>query len=317
MPAANPIQQFLATYEGWLAKKPILTKALTSAVGFALGDILAQCFLGGDAAFDWARFARVTSFGFVLHGTTGHVWYGKLDQLLPGTEAWKVAVKVAADQVLWAPIFTAMYFSYLGLAEGRSMDYIKAKIQNDTMAGVTASWKVWPIVHAVSFRFVPTELRILYINSIQVRWSGVTSGERVHAGGGELRVRDCVVLMQWGAAERLGLLGLRRITGACPRSPLTCPLAFLVIGGCLVFGLHAACPWPGLPSHLSFPILDLLQHLPVGAWQQERVGGSPLSAPHTFGLVARVRHASGLDRFFFHDLFLVASSSALVCSRTP
>lgn len=184
MPAANPIQQFLATYEGWLAKKPILTKALTSAVGFALGDILAQCFLGGDAAFDWARFARVTSFGFVLHGTTGHVWYGKLDQLLPGTEAWKVAVKVAADQVLWAPIFTAMYFSYLGLAEGRSMDYIKAKIQNDTMAGVTASWKVWPIVHAVSFRFVPTELRILYINSIQVRWRGVTSGERVHAGGG-------------------------------------------------------------------------------------------------------------------------------------
>lgn len=164
----NPIQQFLATYEGWLAKKPILTKALTSAVGFALGDILAQCFLGGDAAFDWARFARVTSFGFVLHGTTGHVWYGKLDQLLPGTEAWKVAVKVAADQVLWAPIFTAMYFSYLGLAEGRSMDYIKAKIQNDTMAGVTASWKVWPIVHAVSFRFVPTELRILYINSIQI-----------------------------------------------------------------------------------------------------------------------------------------------------
>ncbi|OSX77133.1 hypothetical protein BU14_0161s0053 [Porphyra umbilicalis] len=165
---ANPIQQFLATYEMWLGKKPILTKALTSAVGFAIGDILAQCFLGGDAAFDWARFARVASFGFVLHGTTGHVWYGKLDQLLPGTEAWKVAVKVAADQLLWAPIFTAMYFSYLGLAEGRSMDYIQAKIQNDTMAGVTASWKVWPIVHAVSFRFVPTELRILYINSIQI-----------------------------------------------------------------------------------------------------------------------------------------------------
>lgn len=183
LPTANPIQQFLVTYEGWLAKKPILTKALTSAVGFALGDILAQCFLGGDAAFDWARFARVASFGFVLHGTTGHVWYGKLDQLLPGTEAWKVAVKVAADQVLWAPIFTAMYFSYLGLAEGRSMEYIQAKIQNDTMAGVTASWKVWPIVHAVSFRFVPTELRILYINSIQVRWRGVSRGERGRSGG--------------------------------------------------------------------------------------------------------------------------------------
>lgn len=184
-PTANPIQQFLVTYEGWLGKKPILTKALTSAVGFALGDILAQCFISSDAAFDWARFVRVASFGFLLHGTTGHVWYGKLDQVLPGTEAWKVAVKVAADQILWAPVFTAMYFSYLGFAEGRSLEYIQTKIQNDTMAGVTASWKVWPIVHAVSFRFVPTELRILYINTIQVCWRGVyTRLEWGRAGAG-------------------------------------------------------------------------------------------------------------------------------------
>lgn len=150
------------------------------------------------------------------------MWYGKLDQLLPGTEAWKVAVKVAADQVLWAPVFTAMYFSYLGLAEGRSLDYIQAKIRNDTMAGVTASWKVWPIVHAVSFRFVPTELRILYINSIQVRWREVLNGGRGEVrgggwggGGGEFGVPDGVPFWRWGAVERLGLIGMRGSMGVC------------------------------------------------------------------------------------------------------
>lgn len=140
----NPFQSIWRAYNVRLAEAPILTKAFTSLVGFFLGDLIAQKFLNNTpgVGIDRARLARMASFGFLIHGPLGHHWYGALDRTIVGTTPIKVAVKVAVDQVLWAPVFTALFFSYLGLAEKKSFGEIKAKIRNDTWTGVTASWKV-------------------------------------------------------------------------------------------------------------------------------------------------------------------------------
>ena len=39
------------------------------------------------------------SFGALVHGPTGHFFYGALDAKLPGTKPMTVATKVAIDQV--------------------------------------------------------------------------------------------------------------------------------------------------------------------------------------------------------------------------
>lgn len=39
------------------------------------------------------------SFGALVHGPTGHYFYGMLDAKLPGTKPMTVASKVAIDQV--------------------------------------------------------------------------------------------------------------------------------------------------------------------------------------------------------------------------
>lgn len=159
-------------YNRALASRPILTKAMTSLVGFALGDVMAQKFLdGGGSGLNYARIARMASFGFLVHGPTGHYFYGMLDRLMPGQEISKVAAKVAIDQLCWAPIFTALFFAYLGVSERKSRREIVDKIKNDTMTGVKASWKVWPVAHAINFRFIPTSQRLLYINVIQVGYN--------------------------------------------------------------------------------------------------------------------------------------------------
>lgn len=88
-----------------------------------------------------------------------------------GTQPLKVAAKVAIDQILWAPIFTACFFTFLGVMEKKPFSEIKSKIDNDLWAGVTASWKVWPVVHAINFRFIPTSQRLLYINTIQIGYN--------------------------------------------------------------------------------------------------------------------------------------------------
>lgn len=60
-----------------------------------------------------------------------------------------------------------MFFTYLGLAEGKSFDDIQKKIKNDLATAVMGSWTVWIPAHTVNFKFVPTSQRLLYINTIQ------------------------------------------------------------------------------------------------------------------------------------------------------
>lgn len=161
-----------ARYNSMLDAQPLLTKALTSMTGFSLGDILAQCFIEeGDKGYDPMRTFRMGSFGFLLHGTTGHYFYGFLDSKLPGTAPMTVASKVAIDQTIWNPIFGCMFFGYLNLMEGKSLDDYTTKIKTDLKTAVMGSWAVWVPAHTINFAFVPPAQRLLYINTIQIGYN--------------------------------------------------------------------------------------------------------------------------------------------------
>lgn len=157
-----------AAYERALETNPILVKGATSFVGFTLGDILAQCFVEKKGPYDPIRTLRLASFGFLIHGTTSHWFYGKLDNAIPGKGGPQVASKVFIDQVLWNPIFGIMFFGYMGIFEGSGIAGTITKIKRDLITQVTGSWTVWPLAHAINFRYIPTDQRVLYINVIQV-----------------------------------------------------------------------------------------------------------------------------------------------------
>jgi protein Mpv17 len=160
-----------AAYNRALAAQPLLVKAATSFVGFTVGDILAQKFIDPDKEYDVNRTLRLGSFGALIHGPTGHFFYGFLDKQLPGTAATTVVSKVAIDQLIWNPIFGVMFFSYLGLTEGKTVDQIQTKIKNDLQTAVMGSWAVWIPAHTINFKFVPSSQRLLYINSIQIGYN--------------------------------------------------------------------------------------------------------------------------------------------------
>jgi len=158
-------------YNELLETKPLLMKALTSLVGFALGDILAQLFIQKNDPFDFFRLFRLASFGFLVHGTTSHWFYGLLDGKIPGKTAKAVFSKVFIDQVLWNPCFGVMFFSYVALLEAKGIGYVVDKVQNELLTSVMGSWKVWPLAHAINFRFIPSAQRVLYINTIQIGYN--------------------------------------------------------------------------------------------------------------------------------------------------
>ncbi|CAM9287316.1 unnamed protein product [Ectocarpus sp. 4 AP-2014] len=160
-----------AAYNKALAAQPLLVKAMTSFTGFTVGDILAQKFISPEDDYDFMRTLRLGTFGALVHGPTGHYFYGMLDAKLPGTKPMTVASKVAIDQTIWNPIFGVMFFTYLGLAEGKSVDDIQKKIKNDLATAVMGSWTVWIPAHTINFKFVPTSQRLLYINTIQIGYN--------------------------------------------------------------------------------------------------------------------------------------------------
>ena len=161
-----------ARYNAMLEAQPLLTKALTSLTGFTIGDILAQNFVNQDGKpYDPMRTIRLGSFGFLVHGTTGHYFYGFLDSKLPGTKPQTVATKVFIDQTIWNPIFGLMFFGYLNLVEGKSFEDYKNKIKADLKTAVMGSWAVWVPAHTINFAFVPPSQRLLYINSIQIGYN--------------------------------------------------------------------------------------------------------------------------------------------------
>lgn len=159
-----------AAYNDSLDKYPLATKAFTSLVGWALGDFLAQVFISGGA-FDMKRFITLSLFGFLYHGPSGHYFYNWLDKTIPGTEAKVVALKVLIDQTMWCPIFMTVFFTYLGLVNGDSMNVIVKKVKTDLLSACQGSWKVWPLVHAVNFKFISTKHRLVFINGVQVAFN--------------------------------------------------------------------------------------------------------------------------------------------------
>ena len=144
-----------AAYEKALEKDPLLIKGLTSMTGFAIGDILAQQFIEKKGKYNLNRTIKMASFGLLVHGTTSHWFYGKLDGKIPGTDAGAVASKVFIDQVLWNPIFGHVLRLH-GSLERQGVDGTIKRIKGDLMTQVTGSWTVWP-VRAINFKFIPTE----------------------------------------------------------------------------------------------------------------------------------------------------------------
>ncbi len=66
-----------AAYNRSLQSRPLHTKAATSCVAFALGDMLAQRLTStqNHQKLDCARTLRMAAFGALIAGPVGHHWY--------------------------------------------------------------------------------------------------------------------------------------------------------------------------------------------------------------------------------------------------
>lgn len=158
-------------YCSCLEQRPLLTKACTSFVGFMIGDMIAQQ-ISHHGFVDLMRVGRLGAYGLFIDGPVGSLWYELLEvHVCPedptGTKA--VLLKTAADQLLWAPVMTVVFFAVVKSLEGHP-ELVWQTVHDKTLPTLLANYLIWPLAHFINFKYVPHDFRILYNNTVSIAW---------------------------------------------------------------------------------------------------------------------------------------------------
>ncbi|GMJ00900.1 hypothetical protein HRI_003759200 [Hibiscus trionum] len=165
---------FLSWYLGLLAKHPVLTKAVTSALLTFVGDLICQIAIDRVPSLDVKRTFIFTLLGLVLVGPTLHFWYLNLSNLVKLPGASGAFLRLLLDQFIFAPIFIGVFLSTLTALEGRPSQVVP-KLQQEWFSAVVANWQLWIPFQFLNFRFVPQQFQVLAANFIAVVWNVILS----------------------------------------------------------------------------------------------------------------------------------------------
>ena len=91
--------------------------------------------------------------------------YIQLNHLLCSAKA--IASKIALDQVFMAPIGTTLFYLVTSVLQGETSQ-VPTKMRDKFVPTLIASYTLWPAAHAINFKFVPSQQRILYTNIVSV-----------------------------------------------------------------------------------------------------------------------------------------------------
>jgi peroxisomal membrane protein 2 len=155
-----------------LEKHPVKTKAISSAVIAGVSDMTAQK-LVSNAPLNWRRTLAMALFGLIWGGPSNHYWQLFTNRLLKGRkDTASVLQKMILDNCVYSPIYNLLIMTYIAaVVEGRSSAFVKAKLQQDLPTLQMNSWKVWPIVSIVNYKYVPLKLRVLVVQLLAFFWS--------------------------------------------------------------------------------------------------------------------------------------------------
>ncbi|KAH3900437.1 related to Protein SYM1 [Saccharomycodes ludwigii] len=180
------MSKFFSFYSNSIRENPKITNAITTGILFGLGDCIAQIgFKDRNAPnltkkdkYDKYRTLRAVFYGSIIFSPIGDRWYKILQNKLnyPNLNKFQnTVVRVAFDQLVFAPIAIPFYFFTLSLMELKSWEEIKSKVKDNTWPTLKSNWVVWPAFQLINFYSVPVQHRLLSVNLISIFWNSYLS----------------------------------------------------------------------------------------------------------------------------------------------
>ena len=170
-----------------LERSPLLTKAVTSGVISAAGNLICQVGVEGRAlspgpaattsqqqqqrGLDARRLALFTALGAAYVAPVLHVWYGLLGRLVPAGGAAGALGRMGVDQLAFAPLFVASMMALLAVADGQGLRGAQRAVADGLPGAVKANWALWVPAQFVNFRYVPASLQVGFSNVVALAWN--------------------------------------------------------------------------------------------------------------------------------------------------
>ena len=177
------MDRFWQSYNKKLEEHPLCTKAISAGVVGGLGEIISQLFVhqrsGGKVNMDRiTRLRRVAvffCFGAAITGPVFHFWYKLLDRWTSSIKnpQLKTALQLFLDRGLLAPVFLLFTLSCLHYFLSPTSTFKSAKTHalSTFRSALTANYLIFLPTQAVSFAYVPLELRVLFGNVVSLLWN--------------------------------------------------------------------------------------------------------------------------------------------------
>lgn len=173
-------QRALAAYHGYeraAISLPLLTKSATSGVAYLLGDAIAQ--VASRTPLDRGRVVRAMIAGAVSHGPQLHYWTLLLDRL-----PINLPTKIALDQTIFSLYLNGVFCVMTEAMQRRPLGLALRKARAAAWPCLSAGWRFWPAVHALTFTVIPFHLRVLWVDMLEVAWVSILSTNVARSSSG-------------------------------------------------------------------------------------------------------------------------------------
>ncbi|XP_064612381.1 peroxisomal membrane protein 2-like [Liolophura sinensis] len=180
----NFLEKLIADYNRNLQKRPVLTKAVTSASIAALGDIISQALFPSPHTkhrFWWRSTFAYATFGFLFNGPLIHHFYIWLDKLVPAGKKPGTGIKrVLFDRLILAPPYLLLFFYVVAILEGLGSDVAIQKIRDTFWTALKMNWRIWTVFQYINVNYVPLQYRVLVTNMVSLIWTVYIAAKRRH-----------------------------------------------------------------------------------------------------------------------------------------
>ncbi|CAH1232791.1 peroxisomal membrane protein 2-like [Branchiostoma lanceolatum] len=178
----NVVQRAFKQYILLLRRKPIITKAITSGLVSALGNILSQKIVsyraGKPAPIEWLGVLRYSAVGTFVTAPCAHFFHRWLERTIPPDKEYASLKRLLADRILFAPPLIFVFFLVMNALEGESLAVFKMKIKEVYWTTLKMNWKVWTVFMFININYVPVQYRVLFVSMVALLWQTILASIR-------------------------------------------------------------------------------------------------------------------------------------------
>lgn len=180
----NPLVSVGKGYSEALVNAPLATNMVTGAALSVLADFISQKLVSSpkaDSTYNFQRSLWMIPYGAVISGYLIYFWFGFLATLFPNARIsmLELVKKLVVNQLALSPFLSAFFFLFVIFTQtaptvrmtGEKWTAYKEKIVTDLWPTLVRGNIYWPIVQTINFRFIPSNLTVVWTNLCFVFWT--------------------------------------------------------------------------------------------------------------------------------------------------